>query len=98
MRVLKWIVDRARGRVDGVESPFGVMPRYEDINWTGLDYDPKTFYELMSVDREEGKSEIEDQKKHFDKFGKRLPEELEVQRQQQSKLLDDAPPVWELDQ
>ena len=97
MRVLKWVVDRARGRVDGVESPFGTMPRYEDINWTGLDYDPKTFYELMSVDREEGKIEIEDQKKHFDKFGSRLPKELESQRQQQSKRLDDAPALWELD-
>ncbi|MGY8991982.1 MAG: phosphoenolpyruvate carboxykinase domain-containing protein, partial [Rhodospirillales bacterium] len=89
--------DRARGRVDGVESPFGTMPRYEDINWTGLDYDPKTFYELMSVDRAEGKIEIEDQKKHFDKFGSRLPKELEAQRQQQSKRLDDAPALWELD-
>ncbi len=96
MRVLKWIVDRARGRVDGVESPFGAMPRYEDINWTGLDCDPKTFYELMAIDREEGKAEVADQKTHFDKFGTRLPKELEAQRLQQSKRIEDAPARWEI--
>ncbi len=96
MRVLKWIVDRVAGRVEGVESPFGLMPRHEDITWQGLDFDSEAFYKLMEVDRAAGKAETQEQKDHFDKFGASLPVEMEHQRELLNQRLDNAPEVWKL--
>ena len=57
MRVLKWIVDRVHGHGCAVESPIGWMPRYEDIEWNGLDFPADKFHELMTVDRDAGHAE-----------------------------------------
>ncbi|MBC8268942.1 MAG: phosphoenolpyruvate carboxykinase (GTP) [Rhodospirillaceae bacterium] len=97
MRVLKWIVDRVRGRVEGVESPFGIMPRHQDITWAGLDFDVDTFYKLMEIDRAAGQAEAEDQSSHFAKFGATLPGEMERQRGLLIERLDQAPDVWKLE-
>jgi phosphoenolpyruvate carboxykinase (GTP) len=95
MRVLKWIVDRVHGRaVDAVESPLGYMPHYEDINWKGLDFPKEKFRKITNIDRGEALAEAEDQKSLFDRFGKRLPSELEQQRQDLIKRLKDAPATW----
>lgn len=97
MRVLKWIVDRVRGRAEGVESPFGIMPRHQDITWQGLDFDVDTFYKLMEIDRASGQAEAEDQSGHFEKFGDTLPGEMERQRGLLVERLDQAPEVWKLE-
>jgi phosphoenolpyruvate carboxykinase (GTP) len=82
MRVLQWIVDRVRGRAkDPVESPFGLMPRYQDLNWQGLNFPKEKFQSLMSVDPGEARAEAVDQEELFDRFGTKLPRELEEQRQ-----------------
>src|SRR5881296_1855874 len=58
MRVLQWIVERCSGRVPGVETPLGSMPRFEDLNWAGLEkLTPTKFAELERVDREAWKEE-----------------------------------------
>jgi phosphoenolpyruvate carboxykinase (GTP) len=91
MRVLQWIVDRVRGRAaDPVESPFGLMPHYQDLNWQGLTYPREKFAKLMAIDPGEARAEAEDQEELFDRFGSRLPPELEQQRQELLRRLTGA--------
>jgi phosphoenolpyruvate carboxykinase (GTP) len=95
MRVLKWIVDRVRGRApEPVASPFGYMPRYQDINWNGIDYPKEKFLKIMNIDREEAKIEALDQSELFDRFGHHLPNEMEEERRSLLARLEDAPPTW----
>ena len=96
MRVLKWIVDRVQGRGYGVESPFGWMPRREDIEWAGLDCAPETFYELMAVGRESGTAEARSHEELFDRFFDRLPKEFIFERELLRSRLWRSPDRWEL--
>ena len=50
MRVLKWVFDRVSGGGPARETPIGWMPRYEDMDWTGLDFPESTFDELQEFD------------------------------------------------
>ncbi|MFH0994917.1 MAG: phosphoenolpyruvate carboxykinase (GTP) [Pseudomonadota bacterium] len=97
MRVLKWIIDRVRGCGYGVESPMGFMPRFQDIHWEGLDFDPETFYRLMSVDREKAKLEVFSHEEFFDKFFDRLPKEFVHHRELLKSRLWRSPELWKLE-
>jgi phosphoenolpyruvate carboxykinase (GTP) len=81
MRVLAWIVERCQGRAQGVETPLGVMPRYEDLNWAGLDkLTPERFSELTRIDAGAWKEELGSHDELFAKLGSRLPPALEARR------------------
>ena len=88
MRVLKWIVDRVKGKVKAKENSFGYVPNFEDINWNGLDFKADTFRNLTDIPKEEGLQEIEEVGTHFDKFGSYLPKELEDQRKELHQRLE----------
>ncbi len=96
MRVLKWIVDRINGRTGAVESPFGLMPRYEDITWAGLDFSEEQYHGIMDIAKEGALAEAEAIKGYFATFGDHLPAELEAQRQDFEDRANRAPDVWKI--
>ncbi len=81
MRVLKWIVDRARGRALGRETPIGWAPHYEDIDWTELDFPRERFDQLQLVDQAAWHQEVLDHEKLFISLHDRLPKELVYERE-----------------
>jgi phosphoenolpyruvate carboxykinase (GTP) len=96
MRVLKWIVDRVQGKARAVESPIGLVPKYLDMEWEGLDYPRAKFQDLMRIDREAGVSDARSQEELFDKFFDRVPKEMLFERELLKSRLWRAPAVWEL--
>jgi phosphoenolpyruvate carboxykinase (GTP) len=81
MRVLKWIVDRVRGRAMGKETPIGWTPHFEDINWKGLDFPRATFEELQIVDRNQWKREVMGHEELFILLHDHLPPEMVYERE-----------------
>jgi phosphoenolpyruvate carboxykinase (GTP) len=96
MRVLKWIVERANGQAVAVEGPIGWMPRYEDLDWRGLDFSRENFQELMSVDREVWKKEILLHDELFIKLYDRLPKEMLFIKELLLSGLFRTPEHWEV--
>ena len=76
MRVLKWVVERARGKSVGVETPLGWMPRYSDMDWRGLDFTQEDFDKVMNLDRDIWLKEIAMHDDLFFKLYDRLPKEM----------------------
>lgn len=76
LRVLLWILERAKGKGPARESPIGYLPVPEALNVSGLDVSRETLEELLKVDREGWLEEAESQTEFFKKIGDRLPKEL----------------------
>ena len=76
MRVLKWMIDRIEGQGQGDEHVFGVSPRYEDLNWTGLDFSREQFDKVTSIDKAAWQAELKLHSELFEQLAHHLPEEL----------------------
>src|SRR4051794_35380681 len=72
-RVLEWIFRRLEDKVDAVETPIGLVPVEGDLNTDGLDLDPDTLKELLAVDEEGVRAELDQVREHLGKFGDSLP-------------------------
>jgi phosphoenolpyruvate carboxykinase (GTP) len=81
MRVLKWIVDRVRGRAQGKETPIGWTPHYDDIEWAGLTFSREQFEALQQVDRDAWRREVMGHEELFLNVHDHLPPEMIYERE-----------------
>ncbi len=80
-RVLKWIVDRCRGRGKARETQVGWMPRHAEFDWRGLDFPREKWDALNKFDPAEWQRELLWQDELLLKLHDRLPKELIFQRE-----------------
>jgi len=76
MRVLEWMVKRIEGTALGHENPLGVSPGYSDLNWTGLQFSPAQFANVISVDKASISAELELHADLFRTLAYHLPHEF----------------------
>ena len=95
MRVLKWIVDRVHGRAGAVESPFGRMPRYDDLEWKGLPFDREAYRKITDIGRDDAQREVDGVRRWFPKLGERLPVALQQEVARLAGRVAMQPEVWQ---
>jgi phosphoenolpyruvate carboxykinase (GTP) len=81
MRVLKWVIDRVRGRATRRETPLGFVPRVDDLDLQGLGVASARVEKALSIDKDEWQRELESTSDFFKTLEPRLPKALELQRQ-----------------
>jgi phosphoenolpyruvate carboxykinase (GTP) len=75
-RVLKWIVDRVHGRATAAEGSLGWTPKYEDLDWRGLNFTKEQFADAMTTDKQDWITELASHDELFFKLYNRLPKEF----------------------
>ncbi|MGO9801902.1 MAG: phosphoenolpyruvate carboxykinase domain-containing protein [Steroidobacteraceae bacterium] len=79
-RSIGWcFVDCVRGRAGPTETALGLLPRFEDIAWTGLNTTKADFRALTRVDVAAWQHELELHEEWFQKLKDRLPGPLRHQ-------------------
>ena len=80
-RVLAWVFRRCEGSADAEETAIGLVPTASGIDLEGLDVPAETMSELLAVDPEAWKQQLEQMRDHYARFGDKLPPELAAQLQ-----------------
>ncbi len=80
-RILQWIIKRCEGQVAAHETALGWMPRYEDVDWSGLAFSKADFDAATNIDQAAWSSELAGVKEWFEKLGPKVPRKLALIRE-----------------
>ena len=76
LRVLEWMLRRADGDVDAVETPIGALPRIEDMNLDGVSLTDEARDALFGFDHDGWRAEFDALGAYLDEYGPRMPPRL----------------------
>ena len=76
VRILKWIVERIRGKAKATETPIGYVPSPGAIDLTGLDMPATRMEAALTCDREEWLEALEELRVFYEQFGTRTPKPI----------------------
>jgi len=75
-RVLKWVFERVSGECEAVDTPIGRLPAPGALDLGGLGLSEAALQDLLGVDVDGWTNELPLVRKHFEKFGEKLPQGL----------------------
>jgi phosphoenolpyruvate carboxykinase (GTP) len=76
--VMEWMLGRIDATAQGTENVFGTSPRYEDLNWNGLNFTREQFDSVIGVDKAAWQQELTMHDELFTTLSYHLPEQLKA--------------------
>ncbi|OQC20219.1 MAG: Phosphoenolpyruvate carboxykinase (GTP) [Planctomycetes bacterium ADurb.Bin069] len=89
LRVLEWILARCRNDVDAYKTAIGFIPKFYDLDMTGLDLPAENMHKLFQIDPEAWMRELEDIEQYLRQFGSRLPISLWAEHEALRRRLEE---------
>ena len=88
-RVLKWMIERVEGSAQGEGHFFGISPRFQDLDWTGLQFGEDRFASVIDASPADWQAELALHDELFARLDPRVPDELKATRQALQAALSD---------
>ncbi|MFL2554047.1 MAG: phosphoenolpyruvate carboxykinase (GTP) [Candidatus Rariloculaceae bacterium] len=89
LRVLRWIIDRCENGVGAQDTAIGYLPNAEDIDLTGLDVSDEKIAQLLAVNRDQWRTELDQVGEYLESYGERLPRDLLTEHEKIIRALDE---------
>ena len=87
MRVLKWIIGRVEGKADAQPTALGSVPRYSDLDWTGLPFAQEKFASITAVNQLHWQQELKLHDELLTKLAHHLPSAMTTRYEALGKAL-----------